>query len=1019
MALQKQPVSINFAKGLDTKTDPFQIALGKFLSLKNSIFDKAGRLTKRNGFGKKTALPDSTTKYLTTFNGNLTAIGTSIQAFSDGSDQWIDKGSIQPIQLSTLPVVRTNTYQSQADSVTASNGLTCVVFTDQVPSGGSLVNTHKYTVIDSTTGQSIVNATALASADATYGTPRVFLLGNYFVILYTTHPAAYHLQYIAVSVTNPTVVTAPVDISTSYIPSTTVNFDAITVNSRLYIAYNTTSGGQSVKVTSLGTSLGSPITPITFAASIATMFTMCADITNSTSPVIYVGFYDLPTTAGYVLAVDSNLNQILAPTQIISSGTYLNLTSTAQSGSVTVFGEVSNAYSYDSGIASNYIDSVNTTQAGVVGSSTVVVRSVGLGSKAFLYNNISYFLGVYSSTFQPSYFLINQSGMVISKLAYSNAGPYLVHGLPNTSLSGSEVKIPYLFKDLIQAANKAQGVTNAAGVYSQLGINLASFDFIPTSVISSEIGGNLNITGGFLGMYDGSTFVEQGFFLYPDDIEVASTTTGSMTAQQYFYQVTYEWADNQGNIFRSAPSIPKTVTLTTGTAVNVNVPTLRLTYKTASPIRITIYRWSAAQQNYYQVTSITTPVQNDITTDSITYKDTLADSSIIGNNLIYTTGGVLENISAPATNVVTLFDNRLWLLNAEDENSFWVSKPVFESTPVELSDLLTVFVAPTTGAQGSTGKATAASPMDDKIIIFKRNSLGYIAGTGPDITGSNNQYTNFIQITSVVGCTNQKSIVITPQGLMFESNKGIWLLGRDLSTTYIGAAVEGLTTGATVLSAVNVPGTNQVRFTLDSGITLMYDYYFGEWGTFVNVPALSSTIYQNLHTYVNASGQVFQETPGIYLDNTSPVLLSFTTGWVNVAGLQGLERVYEILFLGQYLSPFKLTVQLAFDYNSSFTQSTTVMPANATAAWGGENLWGNGGSWGSSQTPSWESSANVFEARVFPIRQKCESFQISVNEVFNPNIGQAAGAGLTLSGLNMVTGMKRGNRTSKASLSFG
>ena len=99
---------------------------------------------------------------------------------------------------------------------------------------------------------------------------------------------------------------------------------------------------------------------------------------------------------------------------------------------------------------------------------------------------------------------------------------------------------------------------------------------------------------------------------------------------------------------------------------------------------------------------------------------------------------------------------------------------------------------------------------------------------------------------------------------MFQSDKGIWLLGRDLSTSYIGAPVQSLTLNATVLSALNIPATNQVRFTLDSGITLMYDYYYSQWGTFTGVPGISSTLYQSLHTYINSFGQVFQETPGLY-----------------------------------------------------------------------------------------------------------------------------------------------------------
>ena len=30
MALQKNPLNINFSQGLDTKTDPYQVQLGKF-----------------------------------------------------------------------------------------------------------------------------------------------------------------------------------------------------------------------------------------------------------------------------------------------------------------------------------------------------------------------------------------------------------------------------------------------------------------------------------------------------------------------------------------------------------------------------------------------------------------------------------------------------------------------------------------------------------------------------------------------------------------------------------------------------------------------------------------------------------------------------------------------------------------------------------------------------------------------------------------------------------------------------
>ena len=675
-----------------------------------------------------------------------------------------------------------------------------------------------------------------------------------------------------------------------------------------------------------------------------------------------------------------------------------------------------------------------------MGSSHIVVRSVGLASKAFIINGTIYFLSAYQSTYQPTYFMINGSTsvqaapIVVAKLAYENGGGYLTLGLPSVTVNGSTAQIPYLYKDLIEAlsTNSNSQQTTTGGIYSQTGINLATFTFSTDNMDSAEIGSDIHISGGFLWMYDGYLPVEHNFFLWPDSIEATwSASGGSMQAQPdgatntnaYYYQVTYEWADNQGNIFRSAPSIPVAVT-TTGSgssgSVTVNIPYLRLSYKIANPLKIVIYRWSVAHQTYYQVTSITSAQINSTTSDSLAYVDTLADSSIIGNNIIYTTGGVIEDVNAPASNIMTLFDNRLWLVDAEDQNLLWFSKQVIEATPVEMSDLLTLYVAPTAGAQGSTGPITALSPMDDKLIIFKKNAIYYINGTGPDNTGANDQYSQPIFIASTVGCTNQQSIVFMPQGLMFQSDKGIWLLGRDLSTEYIGAAVEEFN-ASTVQSAVNIPETNQVRFTLNTGQTLMYDYFYGQWGTFVGVPAISSTLYQGLHTFLNSSGGVFQEDPGVYIDGSTPVLLSFTTSWIQLGGLQGYQRAYFFYLLGEYFSPHKLNLQIAYDYNSSPIQNTVITPDNQNPNYGASSMpvYGQLAPYGGGGGAQSGSPSNIESWRVFLTKQRCTSFQITLNEIYDSNYGQPAGQGLTLSGLNLVVAVKKGWRPQPSATSAG
>lgn len=1015
MALQPQALTLNFASGLDTKADPKQVAFGKFLNLENSIFDEGGLLQKRNGFMSLAALPDTSSTYLTTFNGNLTAIGTKFQAYSTGTSSWVNKGYIQPSKLTTLPLIRSNTNQTYADTAFASNGLVCTVYTDNVPVSGSNTLIYKYAIADSVTGQNIVAPTAITSVGVVTFAPKVFALGRYFMVVFASNfSGTYHLQYIAIPVSNPSSPGTATDISTVYAAASTGTFDGVVANGSLYLAWAGT--GSTVKLTYITAQL-SAATAVSYASQTATLMSITADTTQG-SLVVWAVYHDNGTGTGKTLAVDGILSPILAPTTLFTSITNkANLAPTAQNAVMTLYYEDIQAYTYDSAVPTHRVRKITCAQAGTVSSTSPVARSVGLASKAILLNGTAYMLTAYQSPYQPTYYLINGSGQVITKLAYENSGGYLTTGLPNLTLTGDVVQVPYLYKDLIEAVNKSTNVpagTQVNGIYAQLGVNLASIEITSKNLLSAEIASNLHVTGGFLWEYDGYQAVEHGFFMYPDSVEATTSTTGGfLTAQPYFYQATYEWADNQGNLYRSAPSIPITVT-TTGTtsSVTVNVPTYRLTYKTANPVKLVLYRWSQAQQTYYQVTSISLPTLNDTTVDSIAIVDTLVDSTILGNNILYTNGGTLENIGEPAVDAVALFKSRLMFIFSEDKNLLGFTKQVIENVPVEWNDDFTIYVSPTTSAQINTGPMKALGAMDDKLVIFKENAIYYITGTGPDNTGANNDFSEPQFINSTVGCQNQASIVFQPAGLMFQSDKGIWLLGRDLSTQYIGAPVERYTTGALVTSALNIPGTNQVRFTLDSGVVLMYDYYYGQWGTFVNVPSISSCLYENLHTFINARAAAYQESPGVYLDGTQPVLMAFTTSWLNLAGLRGYERAYRFYLEATYYSPHKLNLNIAYDYNVAPSQSILITPDNYNPNYGLQpGNYGSGDKYGGN---------GVDEAwRVFLARQKCKSFQITLQEVYDGTYGVPAGQGFSMSGITLVIGQKKGWSPAKASRSAG
>lgn len=988
VALQKQGVNIPFGQGLDTKTDPNQVQMGKFLVLENSVFNKGNLLQKRNGNMQLTTLPITANSTLTTFNDNMIVTGKSLYAYQANIKQWNNRGTIQPVNLNTAALARRATSLSSFD-VAISDGLVCSTFVDST-------NAYYYQISDLATGVIVVSQTALP---ATATMARVFVLGRYFIITFgATVSAAAKLRYISIPISMPTTPASALDISAN-IASITTGYDAFVANNNLYIAWNGNDGGGAIRYRYLTSTLVFA-SEHALAGKVGTLVSVTADTTTAT-PTVWLTYWNTSSGDAYTSAYSATFVEILAPVKVVSALVLDEITSIATSGVNTVYAQVEATLSYSS-VRSDYVAKGTCTIAGVAVLAASLVGSVGLASKPFKYDSVDYMLVAFNGPIQPTYFLINSSGQVLLKLAYANGAGYKgTQILPSVYNVDDTFYLAYSVKDLLVSVNKTEGATVSASLYGQQGINLASITINARTASTSEIASGLHLTGGFVWQYDGNIPVEHGFHLYPENAGVSTATTGGLlTDQTYSYVFTYEWTDGQGLLHRSAPSIPiNQVTAGGGTSTNtLKVPTLRLTYKnTTNNIRIVGYRWSTAQQNFYQFTSITSPTVNDTTTQFVTITDILADTAIIGNTLLYTTGGVLENIAAPACTDSTLWKSRMFVIDAENQNSLWYSKPVVEGVPVEFTDAQTIYQAPTTGSEGSTGKMKCVNSMDDKLILFKDSACYYMSGNGPDVTGANNDFNDPIFITATVGCNNPSSIVLTPVGLMFQSGKGIWLLGRDLSTSFIGAPVAQYNDD-TVLSSVVVPGTNQVRFTLDSGVTLVYDYYYQQWSTFTGTPAICSTIYQGLHTYLDDLGRIFQENVGSGVDGSRPVLMKYTTAWIKLTDLQGYQRVYFMYMLANYLTPHKLNFQIAYDYNPSPSQSQIITPTNFSPVYGDDTLYGGGSPFG--------GQSNVEQWRLFFNVQQCQAIQVTMTEIYDPSHDLPAGAGLTISGLNFVIGAK-------------
>lgn len=968
MPLDKRNVDISFAQGIDTKTDSKQQKVsGKLVELENVVFTKGLQFNKRNGYEKLAELSEGVG--LSTFKDELVGFdGSTLESYSPSTETVINKGPIVSVDLSTKSVFRSATSQTQQSSAFQANGVYLYTWVD---------STHgaQYMVVSAETGNQVIPATTLP---ATAVFPKAWAIGNYLIVTYV-NTATNALRYIPISVTTLNIGTTT-DLSTQVDP---VNrfYDGVVVNNVLYLSWNASDAAGAIRTTSLNRFLTQSNTHVQINEAASNCLAMWADESLSQ---LWISYHNGTEVKYFIL--NTGLIQVLAPTVIETISNILNMTGYATAGVGAIYYEVQNTYSYSS-VRTDFIRSATLTNTGTVGSPHVFLRSVGIVSKSFYFDGNYYFVIAYNGTIQPTYFVTNQVGILIARIAYTNGNGYATQGMTCAvnMLSSDSFEFAYLFKSLLE--------TQSGQIYTQTGVNSAVVDFSTNNIYSTvDIGNNLNISGGYLWSYDGYAPTEQNFHLFPEDFAAtASSASTGLFPNSYSYIPIYRWTDNQGNIIRSGYGNPLQVNLVTATSgVTLNIPTLRLTTK--NDVVVDVYRTapSVATGIYYKVTSTTNPVFSSTAIDSVSITDNVQDAVLVGNELLYTTGGILPNSGGQPSISLANYKSRLIVVSAENRQGFYFSKPVLQSTPVEMAEEFFQSIDP------RFGDLSAAAVMDDKLILFRAGAMTYVTGQGPDAAGANNDF-NETYILAPVGTDNPNSIVLTPNGLMFQSNKGIWLLDRNLSTSYIGAEVEAYNSFL-ITSAKLIPNSTQVRFTLTNGTVLVYDYYFNQWGTFTNHDAAASTIFQDLFTYVEPSGNILQETPGSYSDNGNPIFMKIKSSWLSFAGFQGFQRAYRLYLKGEFVSPHILTISIAYDYNDNATQDIVINPSSLI-----NSNWGSDPYWGSTQV--WGGVSLEEQFRVNFQRQKCQAIQITITESLDLN-NPVMGAGLILEAMGIVAGMK-------------
>lgn len=1018
--LQKQNFFLSLAQGVSTKEDSKQVLPGKLLVLENAVFISPKKITKRNG-NQPLSLSIQNNIEITSFdtvpsllkNGNSLANfnkeivlndGFDLYSYSENLSSWIYKAPNTICELSTIPIIRNTNSQTLADSAINPGGIQIFAWEDS--SGNS-----RLSIVDTQTNQVIINnKEILPSGGGATTRPKCAYIGGHLLVFYIDTTSNAHLRYISYTAG---VFSSPVELATD-VNTVNSNYDVMVSNNKLYITYYTNS--TSIKTLYLTPTLIPSSLDTEAAQNAGDCITVFPDLLGN----VWVAWAGATTVN--ILVLNSTLDILITPPTAIDALDPYNITGIGDNGFATIFyddlGSLDSTNHYSNAVT--YYSVVLQDGTNPDGR-TLFNRSTALQSKSFLVLEngvqIPHVVLTHDSTLQSTYFLSSlynvntsaglQNAVIISKIVAGLGGGIPTKNSYLSSINESETNVfqtALLQKDLLYTSASTTGTVNT---YTQTGVISSFFDFTVTNLNTLTLGENLNIGSGILSMYDGATVVEHNFNLFPENITaIVNTSGGNLTdSSSYGYQITYEWTDNQGQLHRSAPS--PVLSVTTGSSSNASqvvltIPTLRITAKAA--VNIVVYRTQANGTVYYRLNSPSMPLYNDTTMDIVSYTDNAADSSIGANEQIYTTGGEVANSAAPAASIIGEYKNRIILIPSETPSSWWFSKQVIPGSPVEFSD---VFVE---NLGTDDGPITAFIQMDSSAIFFKEHSIFYVVGDGPAPSGANNDFTEALSIASDVGCIDAQSLVLMPQGIIFKSHKGIYLLSRGLAVSYIGSDVEAFNND-NVTSAQLISYTNQIRFTLDTGNVLVYDYFVNQWSIFTNIKAISSIITNNTFTYVQSNGLVLQETPNVFNDNGAAIKMKLVTSWLSLSGMQGFQRIYKAELLGEYLGAHKLLVQFAYDFNPINTQQT-YFDATAklnTGVYGGDRTYGLNSPYGG----NWPT----YQWRTFTNRQVCESIQITIEDVpvvgtYTNNQGNPImttyNQSYSLSNISLELGMKRG-----------
>lgn len=547
---------------------------------------------------------------------------------------------------------------------------------------------------------------------------------------------------------------------------------------------------------------------------------------------------------------------------------------------------------------------------------------------------------------------------------------------------------------------------------------------------SVSIGQEAYIAGARLSAWDGRTVFDHGMRT-PFVIQVSegSANTGNKGAGAYVYGFCATFRSRAGVLHRGPMSISyETTTAANGITTILLAPnaidgkqSVAIGFGTEAPGQayIEAYRTEANGSVLYKLTHEPSYgiIQNEATANTVTFIDSKPDSDITLEPTAqdppvpavalserpqpYTATGELEDVQPPAQYTLHYHNNRIGLITG-GRREYWPSKdlrenpgiaPGFNPAQVELYD------------EDLVGSAS----LDEKRIMFSERRIWFVVGDGPTVAGTDNRFSPPQAIQSDVGCTNPRSIVSWPGGVIFQNGVELYNLDRGLQVVWIGKdARDTLATFSEITSAVLVPAENEIRFTCNGAVQtydpetggysegdpegriVVYDYQRNTWTVRAYPgadPIVDATLCDGDY-YFATEDTVRRELTTVHTDDGDFAPSTVKLAPLSPAGPISWHRVRRAQVLGTSVSNHQLTIAIARDWSANTQQTVTFAAGSDTTTVGPREL-----------------------AEVHLSVQKVQAVEIHISDAAPANANAypvGNGGGFTLDGVALLVEPKRG-----------